>query len=152
MIDVRPGRREDRAFARDLGRRTIGSSLSPLRAAEPALVHASFERLLDVVFEQSHDFLIAEREGERIGYLLLMDSMPDEVSLGAQGFVAYMAVEENARRDGVARALLREAERLARQRGLPYISLMVTEANDAARNLYETAGYVTERRLLCKVL
>jgi ribosomal protein S18 acetylase RimI-like enzyme len=29
---------------------------------------------------------------------------------------------------------------------------MVTEENDAARRLYERAGYRTERRLLCKPL
>jgi len=35
---------------------------------------------------------------------------------------------------------------------LPYMSLMVTEENEAARALYERAGYVTERRLLSKPL
>jgi ribosomal protein S18 acetylase RimI-like enzyme len=32
------------------------------------------------------------------------------------------------------------------------MSLMVTDENAAARALYERAGYVTERRLLCKPL
>jgi hypothetical protein len=32
------------------------------------------------------------------------------------------------------------------------MALMVTEDNGAARELYAQAGYVTERRLLCKPL
>jgi ribosomal protein S18 acetylase RimI-like enzyme len=32
------------------------------------------------------------------------------------------------------------------------MALMVTEENEAARRLYEHAGYRTERRLLCKPL
>ncbi|MHB8357563.1 MAG: GNAT family N-acetyltransferase [Vulcanimicrobiaceae bacterium] len=44
------------------------------------------------------------------------------------------------------------AEDEARRRGLPYMGLMVTEDNAAARALYDSAGYLTERRLLCKRL
>ncbi len=53
---------------------------------------------------------------------------------------------------GIGAALAAAAEDEARKRGLSYIALMVTEENRAARDLYERAGYVTERRLLCKIL
>ena len=56
------------------------------------------------------------------------------------------------RRGGVGSALLERAEDEARKRGAPYMALMVTEENAAARALYERAGYLTERRLLCKAL
>jgi len=69
-----------------------------------------------------------------------------------QGFIAYMAVEPDARRLGIGVQLLEAAENAARVRGLPHMALMVTEDNDAARELYAQAGYVTERRLLCKPL
>jgi len=83
---------------------------------------------------------------------LMLDQLPDEVTSLPQGFVAYMAVEPEARRSGVARALLAAAEDEAKRRSLPYMALMVTEENAAARALYEDAGYRTERRLLCKEL
>ncbi len=63
-----------------------------------------------------------------------------------------MAVEPALQRRGVGRALLQAAEGEAKRRGLPYMTLMVTEENVAARSLYERGGYVTERRLLCKPL
>ena len=40
----------------------------------------------------------------------------------------------------------------ARRRGLPYLSLMVTEDNVPARELYTAAGFTTERRMMTKTL
>lgn len=127
-------------------------SVASFRYAIPAMLDASYERLLEIVFSQSHVFLVAEHDGAPAGFILMLDSMPDEVTRMPQGFIAYMAVEPDARKRGVGGALLRAVEDEARRRGLPYIGLMVTEENGAARALYEHAGYVTERRLLCKTL
>jgi ribosomal protein S18 acetylase RimI-like enzyme len=96
--------------------------------------------------------LVAERDGRPVGFLLLLDDLPDEVTSTPQAFIAYMAVERELRGRGIGKALLEAAESEAKRRGLPYISLMVTEENAAARQLYERGGYVTERRLLCKPL
>jgi len=82
----------------------------------------------------------------------MLNDLPDEVTGMPQGFIAYMAVEPEARRHGVGRQLLLAAEEQARARGLPVVALMVTEDNVAARELYAQAGYRTERRLLCKTL
>lgn len=120
-------------------------------AAEPA-VRAAFDRLCEIVEEQSHVALIAEEDGRRIGFLLLLDGLPDEVTSLPQAFVAYMAVEPRDRRRGAGAALLAAAEDEAKRRGLPYMALMVTEENEAARRLYERSAYRTERRLLCKPL
>jgi ribosomal protein S18 acetylase RimI-like enzyme len=95
---------------------------------------------------------VAEAGGERCGFLLLITDLPDEVTLMPQGFVAYMAVEPAWQRRGIGAQLLEIAEDEARRMGLPYMSMMVTEDNTAARELYERAGYFTERRLLCKAL
>lgn len=152
MVSIRPGNAADRAFAQDLGKRTIADSVAAFRFANRAMLDVSYERLLAVVFGQSHVFLVAERDGVLAGFLLLLDAMPDEVTLMPQGFIAYMAVEPSLQRHGVGAALLEAAEDEARRRGLPYMGLMVTEDNVAARALYERAGYVTERRLLCKTL
>jgi ribosomal protein S18 acetylase RimI-like enzyme len=151
-VVVRPGRAGDRPFVEDLGERTMRDSVASFRYYNEALVNASYAGLLDFVFTQSHALFVAEKDGERAGFVLMLDSMPDEVTRMPQAFIAYMAVEPSARRTGIGTRLLEAAEEAARQRGLPYMGLMVTEENEAARQLYERAGFLTERRLLCKPL
>ncbi len=143
---------EDREFVESLGRRTAMASVGTMRHAPERMVRGAFDRLLDLVENQSHLTLIAEADGVRAGFLLLLDALPDEVTALPQGFVAYMAIEPHRRREGIGAALLAAAEDEARSRGLPYMALMVTEENEAARRLYERGGYRTERRLLCKTL
>lgn len=149
-MTVREGVRDDWRFVDELGRRTLRASAT--RDASDAALETAFGRLVDYLLSQSHVLLIAEDEGGRIGFLVLLDALPDEVSLEPQAFIAYMAVEPGLTRRGVGGALIRAAEDEARRRRLPYISLMVTESNLPAMRLYDRAGYTTERRLLCKRL
>ena len=151
-IVVREGSSADRAFIEDLGKRTVVDSIAAFREYNESLVEVAFERLLIFVYDQTHRVFIAERDGVALGFLLMLENLPDEVTLMPQGFIAYMAVDPSERRSGAAKALLEAAEGAARNLGLPYIALMVTEDNQGARNLYEAAGYLTERRLLCKTL
>jgi len=151
-IVVREVRPEDRSFIEDLGKRTMGDSVAQFRYYNESMLEASYEGLLDFVFRQPYVAYVAERAGKPQGFVLMLDTMPDEVTRMPQGFIAYMAVEPSARRDGIGTRLLSAAEDEARRRGLPYMGLMVTEDNAAARALYERAGYLTERRLLCKPL
>ena len=142
----------DRAFVIDLGRRSVMSSVGSLRPANEAKAREAFDRLWAIVQDQAHLLLIAEGGGTRIGFLLLLENLPDEVTLLPGAFVAYMAVEAAVRGRGVGTALLEAAEDEARRRRVPYIALMVSEENVAARRLYERCGLRTERRLLCKPL
>ena len=142
----------DQAFVSDLGKRSAMTSLGSLRSAPERIVQASFEHLREIVEHQSGVTLIAHDGARRLGFLLLLDSLPDDVTMLPQAFVAYMAVEPEEQRRGVGAALLESAEREARRRGRPYMALMVTEGNAPARALYQRNGYETERRLLCKAL
>jgi ribosomal protein S18 acetylase RimI-like enzyme len=56
-------------------------------------------------------------------------------------YVDALATGPAVRRQGVAAALLAEAERQARQRGLPAVALDTTLENAAARALYAQAGF-----------
>jgi ribosomal protein S18 acetylase RimI-like enzyme len=151
-VAVRRAGEDDRDFVRDLGRRTATSSVSAVRIARHDDVLYSVDRLADFVFGRRHVALIAESGGERVGFLLLLFDMPDEVTLTEQAFVAYTAVEPHARGAGIGRALLVAAEACARAEGLGYLSLMVTEDNGPARALYDDSGFVTERRMMTKAL
>lgn len=151
-VSVRKASGDDRDFVRDLAERTVMQSVAAFRHTPETLVRIALARLLEIVETQSHVTLIAQAEGTRAGFLLLLDDLPDEVTTTPQGFIAYMAVEQARRGQGIGSALLAAAEDEARRRGLPYMALMVTEDNAAARRLYESSGYITERRLLCKQL
>ena len=152
-ISLRRGGPSDRAFVLDLGSRTTGASVSSLRPAPEPLVIASFERLVSFAFENDYVLVIAQTSLDGpVGFVLGLENLPDEVSGLPQSFVAYMAVEPDARRHGIGAELLRAAEEAAREHGHTHMALMVTEDNGAARELYAQAGYATERRLLCKAL
>jgi ribosomal protein S18 acetylase RimI-like enzyme len=56
-------------------------------------------------------------------------------------YVDALAVAEDARRQGVARALLADAEAIARATGATGVSLDTGLENAAARRLYETGGF-----------
>lgn len=94
--------------------------------------------------------LVAEVDGERAGFLILLTDVPDDVTQSDQAFVAFMAVTEEARRAGVGRALIRAAEAEARGLGLTHLSLMVSADNTQAKALYEGEGFVEERMLMTK--
>lgn len=151
-IAIRRGTVRDRAFVVDLGRRVSPTSVSSMRTALPPLVEGAYERLVEYVLAREHDILIAEADGLAAGFALLIYDLPDEITLTEQTFIAYMAVEPASQRQGIGRALLGSIEDHARRRGLPYLSLMVTEENAAARGLYAAAGFTTERRMMTKVL
>jgi len=152
MIRIRTGEAKDRDYVDDLGRRTLRDNVAAFRTADDDRLEASYAEMVDFAFATGSVLLIADRESRPVGFVLMLDKMPDEVTRTPQGFIAYMAVEPSARRQGVASLLLGAAEEEARRRALPCMGLMVTEDNAAARALYERAGYRTERRLLCKAL
>jgi ribosomal protein S18 acetylase RimI-like enzyme len=56
-------------------------------------------------------------------------------------YIDALATDPGLRRRGAARALLDEAERDARERGLRAVTLDTTLDNDAARALYASAGF-----------
>jgi ribosomal protein S18 acetylase RimI-like enzyme len=151
-IAIRRGTVRDRAFVVDLGRRVSPTSVSSMRIALPPLVEGAYERLVEYVLAREHDILVAESAGTAVGFALLIYDLPDEITLTEQTFIAYMAVEPAWQRRGFGRALLASIEDQARRRGLPYLSLMVTEENAPARELYAAAGFETERRMMTKAL
>ena len=87
--------------------------------------------------------LVALYNGEVVGYVRLQDkySFPEGAGVLA---INGIAVAQNARRRGVASALLEAATAEGRRRGARKISLHVHGTNAAARRLYEHHGYVVE--------
>jgi ribosomal protein S18 acetylase RimI-like enzyme len=89
------------------------------------------------------EYLVAELDGQLAGYIRLRpvtELRENAHVLGVMG----LAVAPDARRQGVASALLAAAERHARARGARKLSLRVLGTNVAAQRLYEQLGYERE--------
>ena len=63
---------------------------------------------------------------------------------GHRGWVNYLAVQPDARRDGIGRALMSEFERRLRALGCPKVNLQVRAGNDEALAFYARLGYTED--------
>lgn len=89
------------------------------------------------------DHLVAELGGTVVGYVRIGRPTP----LACNGHVRQiqgLAVADEARGAGVARALLRATREEARGRGARRLTLRVLGHNTPARKLYESEGFVVE--------
>lgn len=103
------------------------------------------ENLTDTFFARSgpEAHLVAEYDGEVVGYLRLQDKYPFPEGAGVLT-INGLAVAPSARRLGAASALLEAAAAEGRRQGARKISLHVHSTNASARRLYERHGYVVE--------
>ena len=93
---------------------------------------------------------VAEHDGSVIGFV----SVSAEKHWCGQkdAWVGELMVDERFERQGVARALIAEAEGWATQRGLGHIRLTTGAANQAARAFYERLGFGLNEVTLTKEL
>lgn len=153
MISVRLARDSDTSFIDALGSRTALGTLSAVRDIPERTAVEAFHRLASLCRERLGTVtFVAEEHNEPVGFLILLTDLPDDATQLPQGFVAYVAVDDDKRRKGVGRALMRAAAQESRKRGLPYLSLMVSANNDAAVALYRDEDFHDERILMTKVL
>ncbi len=112
-------------------------------------VHETAELLL----RGRESFLIVAEsaEGENVGHIWLGE-VRDSYTGARRGYVYDLYVAPDWRGRGLGRALLAEAERRCRARGLKELGLTVSVTNLPARRLYESAGFAVERLLMSKRL
>jgi len=67
---------------------------------------------------------------------------------GHRGWLYYLAVDPARRRGGIARAMVRHAEKWLADAGVPKAELMIRPENEAVRAFYEQVGYEVEPRLV----
>lgn len=94
----------------------------------------SEKSVLETLGQKNTICLTALKAGRTAGYLLAYTAA-DEAE------IARIAVTEELQRQGVARALLQRLENVCKEKGLTRILLDVRESNEAARALYESAGF-----------
>lgn len=89
-----------------------------------------------------HVALVAEDAGEPVGTVYANVSSPHF------GFVFGLYTRPEARRRGVARALMREIAVVLRDEGREHVVLSVDTPNDGARAFYERLGFIDAARTL----
>lgn len=87
------------------------------------------------------EILIADRDGTVVGSACVGHD-------GHRGWLYYLGVDPALRRRGLARHLVREAERWLEARGLRKVQLMIRPNNVAVRAFYESIGYGHTPRLV----
>jgi ribosomal protein S18 acetylase RimI-like enzyme len=83
--------------------------------------------------------LLAARVGGRVVGTLTLVTFPTPTRRRA--IIEDVVVDSAARGHGVGSALLREAERLAREAGVPWIDLTSRPVREAANRLYRSYGF-----------
>lgn len=63
---------------------------------------------------------------------------------GHRGWINYLAVAPQRRREGIARRLMEQAERLLLQAGCPKINLQIRQANGEVQAFYRALGYTAD--------
>jgi GNAT superfamily N-acetyltransferase len=140
MIALRPYAATDHAAVRDL-------FIAINRALAPPDMTEAFERYIDQslteeidridAYYAQHDgcFIVAIREGHLAGMFGLEAAGSDAMEL------RRMYVAPAARRTGIARLMLNNAEHLAQARGARRLVLSTSELQQAALALYRATGF-----------
>jgi ribosomal protein S18 acetylase RimI-like enzyme len=141
---VRPGRRDDAAHAARLWMQSAEEhTLYDRVYATASDAEKTMRRFLADLSTSSYScLLVAERDGEVIGFL------SGELREGSPAFApkTWAAVEDvyvvpDHRSLGVGRALLKEYQKWAREKGADGVSLQVAAGNARARKFYEGLGF-----------
>ena len=105
--------------------------------------------------ERAGTILVAEADGAVVGLVMLLARVPFEAldePPGDCALVAELVVRDRYQGRGIGAALLREAERYARNAGARDIRISVLSGNDSALRLYRRAGFAPYLETLAKTL
>lgn len=110
------------------------------RSPEAVQIHGA--RLADELDREDRLILLAEHEGEPVGFAIAeIRDASDLFLVGPYGFVRDLGVTRTARRLGVGQRLHAYALEWFVERGMRRAELEVTDTNEAARRFWERHGY-----------
>jgi ribosomal protein S18 acetylase RimI-like enzyme len=145
-VSIRPGAPADLKTIGRLGALLVRlhHDFDPDRflAATPQTEHAYGSFLGTKLAEPNILILVAERDGEVIGYTYAGVEGTDYMSLRGPAGVLYDIVVDAAHREqGVGRALLDATLQALQAKGAPRVVLSTAERNESAQRLFARAGF-----------
>ena len=145
-VTIRPAAPADLPVLGRLGALLVRThhDFDPVRfiAATPQTEHAYAAYLGRQLGEPNVVILVAEREGEVLGYTYAGVEGPDYMALRGPAGVLYDILVDPARRGhGVGRMLLDATLAALRARGAPRVVLSTAERNESAQRLFARAGF-----------
>ena len=110
------------------------------RAHHPPGIPERLEDIQRLVQQYPDQLLIARARGQLVGAVIAGWD-------GWRGHLHHLAVRPEARRRGVARALVEDAERRLAEQGAPRVSVLSERSNEEANAFYQSladCGYVLD--------
>lgn len=101
-----------------------------------SLLDGEAEIYIELYREWPEGFLLAEEEGEVVGFVVVA-LMPE-----GEGRIFALAVNSRYRGRGVGRALLKAAFSVLRRRKIGYVRLEARVSNQIAQRLYRSMGFM----------
>jgi GNAT superfamily N-acetyltransferase len=152
-LTIRAATPDDRRFALRLADRLADFDVPPWRTRQEIV--AGDRRALEHWFDHSdaggEAMLVAEWDGKPVGIAYVL-TLIDYFTGKPHGHVSVLAVAKEAEGRGVGTALLGAAEAWSRARGFDRLTLMVFEANNRARRVYERNAFQPEIRRYLRLL
>jgi len=122
---------------RDLGRIHKENVPGDFSYAEHTYTEEQFE---DMISSEDNILICAEEDGKTVGYCHLMVRESCDITDELSVHVAYIVVDGEYRGRGIARALMAESERRAKETEAKQFNLQVWDFNTGAKKLYESFG------------
>ncbi len=138
-----------------LGLNLFEDAITGDRATDRAGAEASLSYSERRIAESRGHQLVAVLDGRVVGHLFLAFGQQAPFvreDRRAHGYVSELFVDKAHRGAGIGRALLAEAERLTRARGLDRLLIGVVTGNDRAEETYRRAGFAPYTREMLKRL
>lgn len=151
-------------FARKEDYEAINALRAPVCALHsngyPALFKPVFakdhqERVLKMMEDPEQDVLVAEENGQLLGFAMAEYIKREETnSMYAvhEAHIVEIGVDETSQGKGIGTALIQAVKDAAKVRGCRSVQLDVWEFNKSALRFYEKLGFVTLRRKMEQVL
>ncbi len=150
-------------FARKEDYEAINALRAPVCALHsngyPALFKPVFakdhqERVLKMMEDPEQDVLVAEKNGQLLGFAMVEYIKREETnSMYAvhEAHIVEIGVDETSQGKGIGTALIQAVKDAAKVRGCRSVQLDVWEFNKSALRFYEKLGFVTLRRKMEQV-
>lgn len=143
-MEIRTATNDDADTVTDLwldlagGQRSYGSHI---------LAEENRSTAREAVFKHvvADELTVAIEDDEILGFVMFAVESSDYAQDTSRGLVRNIYVAPDHRRQGIGTALLKDAERRLRDRGVDRLALEVMAENESARRFYQRHGYTPHR-------